>query len=290
MAEVGVKRLGAGDGEEDGAERIEADHSVVGNESEAVGRIERPQHAGIACDPKHTGNRNRHEPDRRDRPEQGRDLRRTPRLEGKEHDQDHHGDRHHVSVQCRSGDVHALDRGKNRQRRRNDGVAVEQRGADDAEQRDEAGGPARAAKRARGERHEGKRTALAVVVRAQQDHDVLQGDDDEQRPQNQRQHPEHRGAGKLAGFGRGSGDDRFAERVERARADVAVDDADAADGEPQQPGAGASLRAGLRRRIGRRRSTHGVRHGTRNRMSPAPAAASRGDAGPRLYTLRARKS
>ena len=175
MAEVGVKRLGAGDGEEDGAERIEADQFVVGNESEAVGADRSPTTRRDRVRSKAHRNRNRHEPDRRDRPEQGRDLRRTPRLEGKEHDQDHHGDRHHVSVQCRGGDVHALDRGKNRQRRRNDGVAVEQRGADDAEQRDEAGGPAHAPKRARGERHEGERTALAVVVGAQEDHDVLAG-------------------------------------------------------------------------------------------------------------------
>ena len=138
--------------------------------------------------------RDRHEPDRHDRPEQRRDFRRAARLERKQHDQDDDGQRHHEVVECRRGDVDAFDGGQDRQRRRNDGVAVEQRRADDAEQRDDAGGLADAPDRARSERHQRERAALAVVVGAQQDQHVFQRDDDDQRPQDQRHDAEHASA------------------------------------------------------------------------------------------------
>ena len=92
--------------------------------------------------------------------------------------------------------------------------------------------------RALRQRHQRQRAALAVVVGAQQDHDVFERDDDDQRPEDQRQHAEHRvSLGALPAPT--AADDRFAQRVERARADVAVDDADAA--ERQRPE--AALRA-----------------------------------------------
>ena len=50
MAEIGIKRLGAGDGEKHGAERIKSDDAVVEQKRNAVQRIERPEHAGIARD------------------------------------------------------------------------------------------------------------------------------------------------------------------------------------------------------------------------------------------------
>ena len=47
------------------------------------------------------------------------------------------------------------------------------------------------AERAKRERRERERAALAVVVGAQQNQDVFEGDDDDQRPHDQRQHAEH---------------------------------------------------------------------------------------------------
>ena len=76
--------------------------------------------------------------------------------------------------------------------------------------------------RQRGER---QCSALAVIVGAQQDKDVFQGNDDDQGPQDQRQYPEHRILGDgSAVLGRNH---RFAKRVKRAGADVAIDDTDA---------------------------------------------------------------
>ena len=146
-------------------------------------------------------------------------------------------ERHDVGVERRRRDLQAFDRGQHRQRRRDDGVAVEQRAADDAEQDYDARRDAPSARD--GERHQRQRAALAVVVGAQQDQDVFGGDDEEQRPDDQRQDAEHnRFARGVAGARRRQ--HRFAQRVERAGADVAVDDADAA--ERQRPEAGFDRR------------------------------------------------
>ena len=59
-----------------------------------------------------------------------------------------------------------------------------------------------------------------MVVRAQQDRDVLQGNDDDQRPDDQRKNSVHvRGVGKQPVLGL----EALSECVERTRADVAVD-------------------------------------------------------------------
>jgi len=76
------------------------------------------------------------------------------------------------------------------------------------------------------ERHQGKRAALAVVVSAQKQQDVFGSHDDEQGPQDQRQHAEHDGARyRLAARRMRHG---LAERIQRRRADVAEHHADAA--------------------------------------------------------------
>ena len=66
-----------------------------------------------------------------------------------------------------------------------------------------------------------------VIVGAQQDQHVFERDDDDQRPEDEREHAEHGLARRRVPPADGRGD-RFAQRIERARADVAVDDADAA--------------------------------------------------------------
>ena len=240
MPEIGIKSLGSGDGEKHGAKRKQSNDAVVQQEIDAVERIERPQHARIGGDPVEAGQCDRHEPDQHDRAEQRRDLRRTARLHREQGEQDHHRQRHDIFVERRRHDVDAFDRGEHRQCRRDDGIAVEQRGADDAEQRDDAAGPADTANGARCKRHQGKGAALAVIIRAQQDHYIFERDDDEQRPQDERHHAEHRRPFDYAVFGTRSGNDGFAKGVERAGADIAVNNADAANGKAPQAGARTS--------------------------------------------------
>ena len=229
MAEIGIERLGSGDGEEHGTERKQSDDAVPEQEIDAVKRIERPQHARIVGDPDEAWQRDGGEPDQHDRAEQRRDLGRAARLHREQNQQDDHRQRHDIFVKRRRRDIDAFDRGQHRQCRRDDGIAIEQSGADDAEERDDAGCPADAADGARGKRHQRERAALPVIIGAQQDHHVFQSHDDEQRPQNERQHAEHRRPVDFAVFGSGSGDDRLAQSIKWAGADIAVDDADAAE-------------------------------------------------------------
>ena len=65
------------------------------------------------------------------------------------------------------GDLEALDRAEHRDRRRDDAVAEEERGAEDARARAAAGAAAPVADRLRGEREHRDQAALAVVVGAQ---------------------------------------------------------------------------------------------------------------------------
>ena len=50
MAEVGVERFRAGDGEKHGAERVKPDDAVVKQETDAVPRVECEQHGQILSD------------------------------------------------------------------------------------------------------------------------------------------------------------------------------------------------------------------------------------------------
>ncbi len=115
--------------------------------------------------------------------------------------------------------------------------------------------PAPLADRALRQRHQRQRAALAIVVGAQQDHDVFQRHHDDQRPQDQREHAEH-GLRVDAACRAAGRDHGFAQRVERAGADVAIDDADAA--ERQRPEAGGGM--GFAMPIGRRRFRGGIAH------------------------------
>ena len=86
--------------------------------------------------------------------------------------------------------------------------------------------------RALGQRDEGQRAALAVVVGAQQDEHVFDRDGEDQRPEEERQDADH----QLAGHGRAAmwppaAAIGLAHGVERAGADIAVDDADGAERE-----------------------------------------------------------
>jgi hypothetical protein len=149
----------------------------------------------------------------------------------------------------------------------------------------------RSADRARGERHQRQRTALPVVVGAQEDQHVFQRDDDDQRPQDEREHAEHGVPRKLAAAA-GSGYRRFAQGVERARADVAIDDTDAAERETPRASAGTLLAAAVRGQVARQGRRQAVGHGFRGKDAACSlgAAASASDAGPGLYTLCAAKS
>ena len=79
------------------------------------------------------------------------------------------------------------------------------------------------------QRHQRERAALALIVGAQQQQHIFAGNDQDQRPQDQRQHAEHGCTAVQAAIL--CRRDRLAKSVKRAGADIAIDHARAADDE-----------------------------------------------------------
>ena len=121
-------------------------------------------------------------------------------------------------VYRRRGDIEAFERRQHGNRRRDRAVAIDQRGAEQAQHDDHRPPPLLDAQ----ERHQGEDAALAVVIDGHGDGDVFDRRDQEQGPDHQRQDAEDALRCGVAveivegGF----------QRVERAGADIAEHDAE----------------------------------------------------------------
>src|SRR5579863_2851793 len=143
----------------------------------------------------------------------------------------------------------ALDRAQHGDGRGDDAVAVEQRGAHQADDHHYGVPPALPGALRADQRQQCEDAALAVIVGTHDEDRVLDRDDDDQRPEDQRDHTEHRfgrdGACGARGLGGG------VERIEGAGADVAEYDAHAGNGSP-----GGAPRLAWAREIGWCGGTH----------------------------------
>ncbi|ESW87902.1 hypothetical protein X773_04890 [Mesorhizobium sp. LSJC285A00] len=126
MAEIGIKRFGAGDGEEDGADGDEGDIGRIDQEGDDVVRADRPQDFGIGDDVVQARKTDSQEPDRRDRAKDQRHTAGPEALHRKQDRQDDQRQRHDVGLEGRGNDIHAFNRRKHRDCRRDDGVTEEQ--------------------------------------------------------------------------------------------------------------------------------------------------------------------
>ncbi len=258
MSEIGVQRFAAGHRQKHKSERDQADVAMVGQETHAVEWIGRQQHVRIVVDIHQPGNGDGDEPNHHDRPEEGGDPGCAAALHGKQNDQNGNREPDDIMLEGGRREFQPFHRRQNGNRRRDHRIAEEHRGADDAENVDRGGAAAERPARQRGER---QRAALAVVVGAQQDQDIFAGHDNDQRPQDERQHAEHRVAADGAGGARRH--HRLAQGIERAGADVAEHHADGTERQRQEAGGGAThgLRTGHRRQrwsaVGRG-TAHGV--------------------------------
>ena len=175
---------------------------------------------------------------------------RAVALDEKQDDEDDDRQRDHDAPHLGRIDLQPLDRAQDRNRRRDRAVAVEQGGADEADH-DHGRAPFVALGAARADQREQRQNAaFAVVVGAHDEDRVFDRDDDDQRPEDQRHDAEHRFRRNLSvGTGGLRGD---VERIERARADVAEDDAHARE-RRRRPRARAPLPG---RRVDLRRCAH----------------------------------
>ena len=155
----------------------------------------------------------RSEPEEHDRTEGAADPGGPERLDGEQDEQDERRRRQHDRLQARGDLLDAFEGRQHRDRRRDRAVAVDERGAEQADGDDDR--PPLLLDAEQG--HQGDDAALPVVVDPHGEVDVLDGGDEEERPQDQRQRAEH---GRRVRMGSGVVEHGF-QRVERARADVA---------------------------------------------------------------------
>ena len=160
-------------------------------------------------------------------------ARRAMALHGKQADQDRNRDRHDPVLEGGCGHRYAFDRGEYRDCRGDDRVAVEQRRAENAEHRNRPGEARAGARQARGECEQRQDAAFTAVVEAQDDGHVFQRHDQRDRPEHHRQHRQHVRLGERQAVITA---ECFLERVQRAGADVAVDDAERGEGKNGQRG------------------------------------------------------
>ena len=126
---VGVERFGAGEGEQHRAEHHERSQRVAGQEAVRVARVDGGQHGRIEPDVPQAHRAEGGEPQQADRAEHRADLRGAEALQREQADQHHHRDRQHPALEQRRADFQPLDRRHHRDRRREHGLAEEQRRA-----------------------------------------------------------------------------------------------------------------------------------------------------------------
>jgi len=127
----------------------------------------------------------RREPHSHDGTEDPADFRRPFLLDHEEADENPNSDWHYQYFQRRCRDLEAFDRTEHRNRRRDDTVAIKERGADQAENDDVATNPVvlLPAGVLEDQREQGENPTFTAVVCAQNEDDVLDADYESQRPE-----------------------------------------------------------------------------------------------------------
>jgi hypothetical protein len=185
VAHVGVERLGPGHGKHDRAERHESRPAGVPEQAQSVARVECGEHGRVLHDLNEAEQAESREPGQHHRAEQCPDAGRAAALDQEQAKQHERRDRDDVGRERGRGGLEALDRGENRDRRGDQAVAVEQRQAGDRENGDEPAKNRRPRHSARGESSQREHPALPAIVGAQDQDNVLHGDDQDQRPEDQ---------------------------------------------------------------------------------------------------------
>ena len=225
MAHVGIERLGARDRQHDCTKREECGKRIAGQKSERVGRIEGRQDRRVACNLHRSEQRQHREPQANHRTEQNADAGGPVPLDREQPDEDCERERNHERLERGRHHFEPLDCGEHRNRRRDHAVAVEHRRAEYSEN-DEPPASASIGEPARDERGERHDAAFAIVVGAHDQRDVLERDDDRDRPEHDRENAVDVLFGQREAVRPG---EALAQRIQRTRADVAENDADGAD-------------------------------------------------------------
>ena len=163
----------------------------------------------------------RTEPEQHDRAKEGADGRRAAFLHEEQAEEDQQRDRNHIAVQLRRDDLEALDGGQNGDRRGHHAITVEHRRPEHTDDGDDLHAAGIVLGVMQGQRDQRHDAALAAVVGTHDDRYVLQRNDDDERPEEQRQAAKHI---RLVERDRVIAGEDFLHRIERRSPDIAIDD------------------------------------------------------------------
>ena len=225
VAFVCIERFGPCQNKEDRSENVKSGPAMLGNQAEAVGWVQRLEHLRILENMGQAGQPDDRKPDDHDGAEKRADTRRAPALQNEKTGENPRGDGDDIRLEDRRRDLEPLDGAQDRDRGRDDTVAVEKRSANQADQ-DCGLAPSvhlQRRDRKRGQRHD---AALAVICGSHDDQHILDRHDDNERPEDQRHATKDDGSKRLDIACRMK---RLLIGIERACAYVAENDTQRAD-------------------------------------------------------------
>ena len=164
-------------------------------------------------------------------------------LDQEQPDQDRNRDRQDEMIEPGGRHLEAFHGAQHRDCRGDRAVSVKQGRADEADDEERGLPRARLCMAGAEQRQHGDDAALPPVVGPQDQHRVFQRDDEDQRPEDERYRADDRDGGRWAASARRP--HSLLERVEGARSDIAIDDAERSEEEGQ---AGTGRDARVRRR------------------------------------------
>ncbi len=187
---VGVQGLATGQDQDHRAEDQEPDHAVANKEVDGVPRIDRREHDRILNDRHDAKEGDRAEPYHHDRRKSFPDPVGSKPLHQEQPEQNDQRHRHDQRLKRRRRHLDPLERAEHRHRRSNDPIPVQQ-GRPKQRQHDQPAPQPVATPAGPHQRQQGQDPPLAPIVGLEHDRDVLVGHDKHQRPQDQRENPNH---------------------------------------------------------------------------------------------------
>ena len=227
MPHVGIQGLAAGHAQDHRPQNDEGGAGVVPHKAQSVMRADRPQDPRLVNDVAHAQNSDGDKPDHGDRAEELANAGCATLLHGKQAKQNHQRERDHKALEARRYHLQTLHGRQHRNGRGNHPVTIEQAGSKDAQQQQYPAQLWLVFDRLGRQGQHGHQPAFAMVVGPQNEHHVLDGDDD-------RQGPEEDGENSidiLFREGDMAGAEDLFERVQHTGADVAVYNADGTERE-----------------------------------------------------------
>ena len=230
MAQIGIQGLGTRDAEHHRPQNNEGDAGVGPHEQHRVMRAERLENARVRDDLRHAQHGNHYKPDQRDGAKKLANAGCAMFLNREQAKQNHQRDWDHALGKSWRYDFKPFNGRQHRDGRCDDAIAIKQRGAKNTHHQQHPSQLGLVLHRIRCQRQHGDQAALAVVVGPQHKCHVLDRDNDRHGPKEDGHQPIDVVGGDL----NMPVVEDFLDGIQNAGADVAVDDADSAQGERRE--------------------------------------------------------